>query len=139
MTNKEIMASVGVSRTTVQKVRRLARAVEQQNKPPEEMLATKPRSGAPNTVVSKRNVDIVHKRAIRNPNKSKAKDMGVLEPSMTRLIKAKGLRSMSKLVVHEIFPSQEARRLARASALLAWHEQNPTRIVIWTDEKAFTV
>ncbi len=79
MSNKEIMASAKMSKTMVQMVRRLARSAEQQNRPPEEILAMKPRSGAPNTIVSKRNVAIVRKRVMTNPNKSMSRQNHKLE------------------------------------------------------------
>ncbi len=70
-----------------------------------------------------------------------ADDMSMSRSSMANLVKAVGLRCKTALIRHEILPGQMERRLARAKKLLAWRRraQNKNKVILYSDEKQFTV
>ncbi len=94
--------------------------------------------------MTRRNIDIVRKRAKRDPRRSMckmAKELNMSPRSMRRVVKAAGLKSMPPLLQFDIMPGQEIRRLERAMWLLEWHsmDQNKNKIILWSDEKLFYV
>ena len=96
------------------------------------------------TQVTQAKADMVKKRVVRNPKRSirgMAKDLGMSAASMSRVVAKASLRSRPMVVVHDIMPGQEARRLERAKKLLAWRRKraNKKKVVVWTDEKLFYV
>ena len=142
MSHKKIMEVVGVKKMTIYLVKRLKREAEEEARESVEEALKITRAGPKFSVVNRRNIDMVRKRALRNPHQSTrnlARMMGIAETSMRKLLAATGIRSMSKLVVREIFPTQEAKRKERAAKLLEWHTRNPGKVILWTDEKSFTV
>ncbi len=136
-TPKEISEVLNVHLATVYRV--LNRAKDRNNN-----LETKAGSGRPASVVCKRNIDLVRKRIQRNPTKSiraLSRDTGIAKTSLIRLVTAAGFKSMTRLVVHELMPGQQERRLARAQHLITWRNTgvNSLREIVWTDEKAFVL
>ncbi len=131
----KIQTTLGCHRSTVFRIKK--RAEERNND-----LSTKTGSGRKAKTVNKGLIDKVQKRIVRDPTKSGralARECGVALSSMQVAIHKAGFRSMSRLVMHDIMPGQQERRLERAIKLLQWRTKNPTKIIIWTDEKLFLV
>ncbi len=111
-----------------------------------EDLETKKIPGRPASKLTKANIDRVRKRVQRDPTKSLralARDLNFDVMTTIRLVHRAGFKSVSKLVVHELMPGQQERRLARAQELLVWYDDddgvNKQRVIIWTDEKNFVL
>ncbi len=71
--------------------------------------------------VIRRNAEILRKRVGRNPKRSlraMAKEMNMGRTSMRNLAAKIGLKSVNMLVVHDIMPGQQERRLNRSKLLL---------------------
>ncbi len=137
MTNREIARLMGCSERSV-------RAVKVRYRTRQGNISRKKGQGRKASKVTKANIDIVKKRVARNPKRSMramAKSLEMSPRSMGRLVKKAGLKSMGILVVHDIMPGQEARRLERARALLQWRakRKNRSKTIIWSDEKLFYV
>ncbi len=133
----EISEALGVHLSTI--YRTLNHAKERNDD-----LETKTGAGRKASTVTRRNIDAVRKRIQRNPTKpirELSRDMRIPYTSMIRLVTAAGFKSMTRLVVHELMPGQQERRLDRAKGLIAGRKtgQNKFREIAWTDEEAFVL
>ncbi len=107
-------------------------------------LSRKKGQGRKASKVVQRTIDIVRKRAERDPRRSMrkmAKEFNMSPKSMRAVVHAAGFKSMPPLLQFDIMPGQEIRRLERAMWLLEWRTlgQNKDKIILWSDEKIFYV
>ncbi len=133
----KIVTKLGCHRSTVFRLR--ARAEKRKGD-----VATKTGCGRKATVVTKRFIDNIRKKVQRDPTRSErsmAREYEVSLWSVQKAVAKAGFRSASRLVVHDIMPGQQVRRLERARLLLEWRARpgNMNRPIIWSDEKLFLV
>lgn len=86
-------------------------------------------------------MDIVRKRNPTRSIRALSRSMDIPELSMCNLVTAAGFKSLTKLVVHELMPGQQERRLERVNKLLDWLEVGviSLRNIVWTEEKNFVL
>ncbi len=110
----KVVTTVGCHRSTVFHLR--ARVVERQGD-----VSTKSGRGRKVSVVTRRFVDKVRKKIKRDPTRSErsmARENDMSLWSIQSAVSKAGFKSVSRLVVHDIMPGQQLRRLERASLLL---------------------
>lgn len=135
MKPRDISKQTGVSERTVWSIKARAKARSGN-------LSTAPKCGRPPAINHRRLRDILRKRVNRNPERSirelaKSMPFPVSEWTVRQELGKMGLRSYRGIIKHDIMPGQETRRAQRARGLLEWRQQNPDKVILWSDEKWF--